>query len=811
MKKISLLAASAIFISACGGGGGGGGSSVDPNAPVANAGADRSVAERSGTVSLSGSATDADGTVESYEWEQTGGSPTVSITLSTSQNATFEAPAVSGTQVLTFTLTAVDNDLKQDSDSVRITITDNQPTADAGDDQSVESGETVTLSGSASGGDAAYSYLWTQTSGQTVSLAPSSSAQSPTFVAPEVTEALVFSLTVSDSDDDTDVASVTINVVQPAPPVADAGDNQSANERALVTLNGSASSDADGTIDTYLWQQTSGTTVVLSDSAAVSPTFTAPDVDGAANEVLSFQLTVTDNDGSSDTDTVNVTITNTHVDVSGTIRFERVPFSASGSGLDYDSRSYLPARAITIAVGSNCGSSVKTSTDNSGQFSVRLPVNTSGSVNACAELVADGDASWQVSVVDNTNSSALYGVRYNLTTGLSDKNEGNIDLPSGWSDSNNAYSSARLSGPFAILDSVYDAIQKTVAENATTNFPALTINWSVNNTSAPGCTRNLSTGCIGTSFYTNSNLYILGRADVDTDEFDTHVVIHEWGHYFEDQLSRSDSIGGSHSGSDRLDMRVSFGEGFGNALSGIVTDDPVYRDTAGPDQAGGFSNNVESNSAAGWHSEISVQGILYDLYDVTADGDDNLALGWAPLLETFTDSDYTGHSAFTSIYTFLEQLKVTSPASSAAIDTLAANRGVIGTGAYASGETNDGGLPANTVLPVYTNIPLNTATTLCSTDNAGTYNKLGNRRYGRLQTGNAGSYSLTTSSTGTDTDVLIYLAGSVIARSEAAGEENSTFSLLGNTDYVIEIYDFANVRPENPGDFCSTLTITAGT
>jgi hypothetical protein len=32
-----------------------------------------------------------------------------------------------------------------------------------------------------------------------------------------------------------------------------------------------------------------------------------------------------------------------------------------------------------------------------------------------------------------------------------------------------------------------------------------------------------------------------------TDEYDDHVIIHEWGYCFEDKFSRSDSIGGNHS------------------------------------------------------------------------------------------------------------------------------------------------------------------------------------------------------------------------------------------------------------------------
>ena len=65
----------------------------------------------------------------------------------------------------------------------------------------------------------------------------------------------------------------------------------------------------------------------------------------------------------------------------------------------------------------------------------------------------------------------------------------------------------------------------------------------------------------------------------DTDEFDQHVIAHEFGHYIENSFSRADNIGGAHGRGDKLDIRVAFGEGFGYAFSAIVLGDPVARDS----------------------------------------------------------------------------------------------------------------------------------------------------------------------------------------------------------------------------------------
>ena len=56
-----------------------------------------------------------------------------------------------------------------------------------------------------------------------------------------------------------------------------------------------------------------------------------------------------------------------------------------------------------------------------------------------------------------------------------------------------------------------------------------------------------------------------------TDEYDDHVVVHEWAHYFEANFSRSDSIGGDHASDNVLDIRLAFGEGFGNAYSAMAS------------------------------------------------------------------------------------------------------------------------------------------------------------------------------------------------------------------------------------------------
>ncbi|MGC3999209.1 MAG: myxosortase-dependent M36 family metallopeptidase [Anaeromyxobacter sp.] len=186
-----------------------------------------------------------------------------------------------------------------------------QPVADAGAAQDVDEGALATLDGSASSDPdgTALTFAWTQLSGVTVTLAGADTS-APTFTAPAVSgdSHLVFQLTVSDGAlSSTSTTAVTILNLDQAP-VADAGDDQTVDERKLVVLDATGSSDPDGTALQYAWVQTAGPTVTLSGAATPRPSFTAPAV--GSTTALTFQVTVSDGTLTA-TDTVSVSVKNT--------------------------------------------------------------------------------------------------------------------------------------------------------------------------------------------------------------------------------------------------------------------------------------------------------------------------------------------------------------------------------------------------------------------------------------------------------------------------------------------------------------------
>jgi hypothetical protein len=120
----------------------------------------------------------------------------------------------------------------------------------------------------------------------------------------------LFTYMANDGASDSDVATVTITVNPVVdPPIADAGPDQTVNEGSKVTLGGSNSFDTEGETLSYQWDQIAGPSVTLSNPQAANPTFTAPSSVGSGGELLSFQLTVTDQEAAQVTDTAIVNVT----------------------------------------------------------------------------------------------------------------------------------------------------------------------------------------------------------------------------------------------------------------------------------------------------------------------------------------------------------------------------------------------------------------------------------------------------------------------------------------------------------------------
>ena len=298
--------------------------SLSNQPPLANAGPDQNVNE-GGTVTLSGAnSTDPEGGALTYTWCQVSGAP-VNLINPTACQATFDSPNVGPDgESLGFQLTVTDSLGLQSSDTCLVNVLwiNQPPAADAGRDQSVTEGATVTLNGSSSTDPDGFglNYEWVQMNGTPVTLSNRFLAQ-PTFAAPTVGpegETLMFQLTVTDSGGLQARDTSIVNVVWlNQPPAANAGPDQSVNQDATVTLDGTGSTDPDGGTLAYSWLQTGGAPVTLDNPGSAQPRFQA-NTGGAASNLV-FRLTVADPEGLSASDQCSVGVNaGTPVEVSNT-------------------------------------------------------------------------------------------------------------------------------------------------------------------------------------------------------------------------------------------------------------------------------------------------------------------------------------------------------------------------------------------------------------------------------------------------------------------------------------------------------------
>lgn len=527
------------------------------------------------------------------------------------------------------------------------------------------------------------------------------------------------------------------------------------------------------------------------------------------------------------------------VTVSGTLSYEFVPANLNCSGLNFSATEVRPIRGATVLLLNTSGGELaRTSSSDSGQYSFpTVATNTSVRIRVLAELKSSAAANWDVEVRDNVDISSsppplgsrpMYSIESSVFgTGRTDVMR-NLTAQTGWGGS--SYTGPRAAAPFAILDTIYTGMQFIKAVDADVGFPPLDVFWSVNNTVDITGQPDEDTGELGGSFYDANidSLFLTGDADSDTDEFDDHIVGHEWGHFLDDELFRSDSLGGTHFLGDRLDSRLAWSEGWPSALAAMILNNPSYCETGTPGTNAGFEINSESGffGGQGWFDEVGINRFVYDLWDTDSEGTDTGSVGFAPIYEVLTGG-LRSTPAWVNIFTFAVELKALVDVNGdALIDSQLGDEQTV-QGAlldiWATNETNDGGAndPAD-VLPMYIDMVADGTTTNICSDSQFDFraetdgNKIAEYRYIRLDVPLADEYDVVIAATTptpptpdiadrdqSDPDMLLVQNGNLVLAllSDEENLEMGRTPLLQPGTYIADLRDWRYVDPERPASY----------
>lgn len=246
--------------------------------PVANAGADRVIAQGN-PVKLDGSkSSDLDGDVLGFSWRLVSAPAGSAATL---DDATSVQPSITPDVLGNYILELIVNDGKVDSDPDQVVINTANvpPVANAGPDQQLSLTETATLDGSKSA-DAEgkpLTYRWSLLSKPQGSAATLNNVASvnPTFKLDKA-GSYTAQLIVNDGDEDSKPDTVIITTLNTRP-VAEAGLEQVVYQGSEVSLDGTSSYDPDGDNISYRWALTTkpeGSQATILNPMTATPKFT---------------------------------------------------------------------------------------------------------------------------------------------------------------------------------------------------------------------------------------------------------------------------------------------------------------------------------------------------------------------------------------------------------------------------------------------------------------------------------------------------------------------------------------------------------
>jgi hypothetical protein len=299
----------------------------------------------------------------------------------------------------------------------------------------------------------------------------------------------------------------------------------------------------------------------------------------------------------------------------GAVLYEKVPVEATGLRLDALVRK--PAAGVRVEVVASPSRRVLGSgfTDAKGAYAI--PVTLSGRQAVFVRALAQTENATVVRVGDRMEF-AMVAPAAPVRPGRAVT----TDLL--------ATDSSRVAGAFNIATTIARANALVQSAQPGVALPKVEIRWD--------------TAYVGGTFFRESErtVFVNGKRGEDSDEYDDHVIAHEYGHFLMAAFSRDPSPGGDHGFGERLDPRLAWSEGWGNFFGAAATGASRYIDTGVIRGRQGVLLEMDlevdapKDDVAGIWSEHSVGSALWDWFDAAGEEGDSVALGFAPLWTAFT-------------------------------------------------------------------------------------------------------------------------------------------------------------------------------
>lgn len=306
-----------------------------------------------------------------------------------------------------------------------------------------------------------------------------------------------------------------------------------------------------------------------------------------------------------------------NVRVRGTVLYEKLPVTRTGLQLDAPVRT--PAAGIRVEVVQSPSRTVLGSgfTDAKGGYDI--PVSGRGRPTVFVRALAQTENATVVRAGDGAELSMV-----TPSFALGRERAVTQDML--------ATDSSRIAGAFNIAVTIARANALVHSGRPGVSMPRVEVRWD--------------TSYVGGTFFREREgvAFINGRRERDSDEFDDHVIAHEYGHFLMASFSRESSPGGDHSFGERLDPRLAWSEGWGNFFGAATAGSPRYIDTGVVRGRQGVLVSVDLEDDAptgdrpGIWSEHTVGAVLWDWFDDgTEEAQDSVALGFAPLWRGFVE------------------------------------------------------------------------------------------------------------------------------------------------------------------------------